>query len=176
MTTTVNLSGLCTDDDRGRARPCTPQHRRLTLYPVELRGPSLQIPLGGFSAGALGCNPKALRSSRELALPLQSVVDPSPYARDAQRLSNAVSRNVSLDQLTGLLLEELDQLFDIDIRSHARVSSSPPAYLDSTHQRPVNRLRKSGFGFCLWRYAPALDFSKALFHRQGGAACSAAYT
>src|SRR5215210_2973264 len=109
------------------------------LSPGELRGPSLQILLGGLSAGALGCNPKALRRSRELALPLQSVVDPSPYACNAQRLSNAVSRNASLDQLTDLLLEELDQHFDSDIRPHARVSSSPPACLDATHQRPVNR-------------------------------------
>ena len=46
-----------------------------------------------------------LRRSRELTLPLQSIVDSSPYACNAQRLGNPVSRNASLDQLADLLLE-----------------------------------------------------------------------
>ena len=41
------------------------------FHPQEWQLASLhQILPGGLSAGALGCNPKALRRSRELALPL----------------------------------------------------------------------------------------------------------
>ena len=34
----LDQAGFLFAGDRGRARPCTPQLRRLILYPVELRG------------------------------------------------------------------------------------------------------------------------------------------
>src|SRR4051812_35553225 len=112
--------------DRSRARTCTPQLRRLVLYPVERCGP-----WSGGRAGVLGRDPKALGRGRELALAHHAIAHARSDAHHAQRLRNALSRNALLDELLDHALKELDELLGGDVGPHGAPPFGPPLWPDS---------------------------------------------